>query len=98
MKNLKIKLLIFTLLLSINFTFIACEENKTLIEEDIAKNSDGVNLAKVDLSEVIKNIEDKIPKLVVLLKDNPVSKLKKSNLVNSKTFDFLFDTDNGFKN
>jgi len=77
----------------INFTFIACEENKVLTGEDTAQNNEGVNLVKADLSELIGKIEGNNPSLVALLKDNPVSKLKESNLEKLKTFEFLFVTD-----
>lgn len=97
--NSKFRISILTLFLLINFTFIACEENKVLTGEDTAQNNEGVNLVKADLSELIGKIEGKNANLVALLKDNPVSKLKESNLEKSNTFEFLFDTDNnGFKN
>jgi hypothetical protein len=69
-----------TLFLLINFTFIACEENKVLTGEDTAQNNEVVNLVKADLSELLGKIEGNNPSLVALLKDNPVSKLKESNL------------------
>jgi len=91
--NSKFRMSILTLFLLINFTFIACEENKVLTEEDSAKNNEGINLVKADLSELIGKIEGKNANLVALLKDNPASKLKESNLQKGETFEFLFDTD-----
>jgi len=91
--NSKFMVSLLTLFLLINFIFIACEENKVLTGEDTEQNNEGVNLVKADLSELIGKIEGNNPSLIALLKDNPASKLKESNLEKSKAFEFLFDTD-----
>ena len=92
--NSQFRVSLLTLFLLINFLFIACEENKVLTGEDTAQNNEGVNLVKADLSELIGEIEGSNASLTALLKDNPVSKLKESNLEKSNRFEFLFDTDN----
>lgn len=82
--------------LFINFTFTACDENKELPDQNNVDYSNGANIDKATLSELTDKIGDRDLKIISLIKNNPVSKLKNSNLEkkNTTNSEFYFDTDN----
>ena len=82
------------LLLFINFTFTACDENKNSSTESVDKT--GTSFLKADLTELINKIGDRDLKLIELIKNNPVSKFKTTLYQKTKTSssEYYFDTDN----
>jgi hypothetical protein len=75
-------------------TFTACDENKDLTTESVDKS--GGYITKADLNELINKIGDRDLKLIELIKNNPVSKLKTASLQKTAmvSSEFYFDTDN----
>ncbi len=82
------------LLLFINFTFTACDENKNLTTESVDRTSGYI--IKADLTELTSKIGDRDLKLIELIKNNPVSMFKTASYQKTKTSssEYYFDTDN----
>jgi hypothetical protein len=82
------------MVLFISFIVNSCYENNNSTTK--STNKTGTYTEKADLIELINKIGDRDLKLIELIKNNPVSKLKSASLqkTNLGSSEFYFDTDN----